>query len=72
MPSERADGAPRPANGMTTRKRARLAGVEGGESDAVGDNGGRGIAHRGAVERASVADVVARVVGMEEEGYSKT
>ena len=72
MTPERANGACRPANGMTARNRLNLAGVEGEGSDAVGDNGGQGIAQRGVVERAIVADVVARAVGMEEEGLFRT
>jgi len=65
MPPERADEAPRRTEGVMTRKRARLAVVKKGGGDAVGDDGGRGNAHRGAAERASAPDLVATVVGME-------
>lgn len=61
MPPERADEASRRADGTTTHKRARLAGVESGGGDA-------GNAHRGFAERASTPDLVATVVNMREDG----
>ena len=57
---------------MTNEKPAKVARVEGEGADETGNNGGRQGAHRGPAERASVADddegVVAKVVGMAEEG----
>ena len=71
-PPEHSHGASRRACSMTNEKPAKVARVEGEGADETGNNGGRQGAHRGPAQRASVADddegVVAKVVGMAEEG----